>query len=199
MKELTRWELINLYIFKYKYQSYLEIGIRNRWDCYEKVIAFHKEGVDPNPMYGCTHEMTSDEYFKQLDPNKKFDIIFIDGLHIKDQVMKDIINSLNHLNDNGVILLHDCLPLKEEHQFPEDNGSIWNGDVWKAVAELRCTRNDLRIRTINTDYGIGEIKKSFSPLYIPIDTEYLTWNYFEKHKEEMMNIVTPPDLNLLNI
>jgi hypothetical protein len=197
--ELTRWELINLYIFKYKYQSYLEIGIRNRWDCYEKVIAFEKEGVDPNPMDGCTHVMTSDEYFNQIDPNRKFDIIFIDGLHLKEQVMRDIINSLNHLNDNGVILLHDCLPFKEEHQFPEDNGRTWNGDVWKAIAELRCTRNDLSIRTINTDYGIGEIKKLVSPIYTPIDTEYLTWNYFENHKEEMMNIVPPPDLNLLNI
>ena len=58
--------------------------------------------------------MTSDEFFSQ---NKEtFDLIFIDGLHIHEQVLKDIDNSLNVLNENGVILLHDCLPAKIWHQ-----------------------------------------------------------------------------------
>lgn len=198
-KPLMRWELINLFIFKYKFTSYLEIGIHNRWDCFEKIVAFEKEGVDPAPLHGCTHTMTSDDYFRQLDPNRKFDIVFIDGLHLREQVMKDVINSLNHLNNNGIILVHDCLPPTEEHQRREDNGSQWMGDSWKAIAELRTTRSDLSVRTIDTDCGIGEIRKKFSSVYIPSTTDYLNWDYFSKHRDELMNVVRPPDLNLLNI
>ena len=51
--------------------------------------------------------MTSDEYFSKF--KDKFDIIFIDGLHHYEQVKKDIFNSLEILNSNGIILMHDCL------------------------------------------------------------------------------------------
>ena len=82
--------------------------------------------------------MTSDEFFKQNE--KRFDLIFIDGLHEANQVFRDVKNSLNYLNENGVILLHDCNPSIEEHQtFPQSldhnkrHLNIWLGDTWKTV------------------------------------------------------------------
>ena len=54
--------------------------------------------------------MTSDTFFSQIEKALKFDVIFIDGLHTYYQCQKDVVNSLNHLNNNGVIFIHDLLP-----------------------------------------------------------------------------------------
>ena len=57
--------------------------------------------------------MTSDEFFDFLRTNefdRKYDVIFIDGLHKSYQVKKDILNSLQFLNPKGYIVLHDCNP-----------------------------------------------------------------------------------------
>ena len=98
---------------------------------------------------------TSDEFFAQN--NKMFDVIFIDGLHHYDQCLKDVENSLNFLNPNGYILLHDCLPRSIAHQaIPRYRGS-WNGDVWKVIVNLR-TRKNLNTITCKIDMGVGIVK-----------------------------------------
>jgi hypothetical protein len=95
--------------------------------------------------------------------NYKWDVIFIDGLHISHQVEKDILNSLEHLSDDGYILLHDCNPFLYEYDYKrivEDYwGQAWNGTVWKTIYKFLCTREDLDIYTINTDEGVGLIKE----------------------------------------
>ena len=48
---------------------------------------------------------SSDEYFK--NSNEKFDIIYIDGWHEAAQVYKDLNNSWNNLNVNGLIICDD--------------------------------------------------------------------------------------------
>ena len=50
-------------------------------------------------------KLTSEDYFKS---NKnKFDLIYIDGNHLYEFVLNDILNSLNSLNENGMIVLDD--------------------------------------------------------------------------------------------
>ena len=41
---------------------------------------------------------------------EKFDFIFLDGDHSQKTVSSEIPRALNHLNENGVILLHDYFP-----------------------------------------------------------------------------------------
>ena len=48
---------------------------------------------------------TSDKYFDNND--EKFDLIYIDGWHEAPQVYKDICNSWNFLNINGIIICDD--------------------------------------------------------------------------------------------
>ena len=75
----------------------------------------------------------------------------------------------------------------------------WMGDVWKAIARLRVERRDLHIKTIDTDCGISIIKKRRSEPYLPKKADYLTWDYYQNNKAEMMNIVPPPDMTYFNI
>lgn len=151
-KNLYRWDLIQHIIDKYSFKNYLEIGC-DKDQSFSKINIKNKVGVDP--ISGGTIRDTSDNFFKF---NKdKFDIIFIDGLHHHEQVSRDIKNSLNILNQNGFILIHDCLPRSIAHQaVPRYRGS-WNGDVWKSIVEMR-TLDYIDTYTCQIDFGVGVIK-----------------------------------------
>jgi SAM-dependent methyltransferase len=189
---MTRGDIINKFIEKDKYKSYLEIG-SNKKDTFSKIKCDRKVSVDPyfKPMF----KMTSDEYFAQH--KEKFDIIFIDGLHEAEQVWKDVNNALKCLNPGGRIILHDCNPdreflqYKKEYKDVEDNN--WCGDVWKAFVQARMTRDDLSAYVINRDYGVGVLKKDGQTIWhehIPIKD--LTWDYLVENRQELLRLQEPP-------
>ena len=95
--------------------------------------------------------MTSDNFF--CTNQKKFDCIFIDGLHTYEQAKKDVINSINVLNENGMIFLHDCLPKSYFHQATPRSRNTWNGDVWKVIVEYRV-KEDFDTFTCIIDEGV---------------------------------------------
>ena len=90
---------------------------------------------------------------------RKFDLIFIDGLHEAEQVLRDVDNALEALNPNGIILVHDAKPLfADEATFPMPKDIVfWNGTVWKAIAYLR-TKPHFDVATADFDWGIAVIK-----------------------------------------
>ena len=155
-KKFNRWDLIQEIIDKKKYEKYLEIGCDDDL-LFSKINSNKKFGVDPKS--GGNIRKTSDEFF---DTNiEKFDLIFIDGLHEYNQVKKDIRNSLNFLNNDGLILLHDCLPTEMSHQAVPRYRHIWLGDVWKAIVLFRQDPN-LNIYTCKIETGIAVIKKELN-------------------------------------
>jgi hypothetical protein len=180
----SRSNLINYLIGLYGYKSYLEIGVDIGAN-FEQVVCNYKVGVDPANKYEkLTYNITSDEFFAQND--EKFDIVFIDGLHVSDQVIKDIQNSLNVLNPLGTIIMHDCLPNSEAAQSRERLGDHWNGDVWKAFAHYR-KNPDLVMFTVNTDQGLGFIKRGNQVVFdVP---EKLDYSFYVKNANELMNVV----------
>lgn len=174
-----RWDLIEYLINKNKYSDYLEIGC-DEDQLFSKIKIANKVGVDPRS--GGNVRKTSDDFFKEN--KKKFDIIFIDGLHTYDQVKKDIINSIDCLKENGIILVHDCLPESLSKQAVPRYRMIWNGDVWKAIVELR-QREDLEIFTCEMDQGIGVIKKEKNSSILKINKPTIKLkfkDYFENYK-----------------
>jgi hypothetical protein len=150
---ISRWDLINTLINKKNFNSYLEIGCDDDY-AFSKIDVKKKIGVDP--YSGGNFKATSDEFFLQNKDN--FDCIFIDGLHEYDQVYKDILNSLKFLNHDGVILLHDCLPSSVHQQAVPRYKRTWNGDVWKAIVNIR-TNNDYDTVTCKIDQGVSIIRK----------------------------------------
>lgn len=151
--DINRWDLIQKIINLKNFQSYLEIGCDGD-KTFSKIKIKNKIGVDPSS--GGNFRGTSDFFFSQ---NKKsFDCIFIDGLHEYHQVLKDINNSLKVLSENGIILLHDCLPTSLHKQAVPRYRNIWNGDVWKAIVYFRTLEN-IDIVTCKIDQGISAIRK----------------------------------------
>ena len=186
-KDIFRWDLIQFLINKYNYSTYLEIGC-DKNQSFSKIKIPYKVGVDP--ISGGTIRKTSDDFFKSN--KEKFDIIFIDGLHHYEQVIVDINNALSVLNDNGHILVHDCLPRTIAHQaIPRYRGS-WNGDVWKSIVELR-TRKNLEVFTCEIDFGVGVIQKRNNSklLELKIDNfKNLKFKDYYYRNKEFMNVIT---------
>ena len=190
-ENLYRWDLIQYLIDKYSFKKYLEIGCDDDAS-FSKIKIEKKIGVDP--FSGGTIRDTSDNFFK--NNNDFFDIIFIDGLHIYDQVIKDINNSLKFLNKDGFILIHDCLPRTKAHQaIPRYRGS-WNGDVWKAIVEMR-TKKDVETYTCKIDYGIGVIQNKDNTDILNLETQDFSRLKFEeyfKNNSKFMRIVNYEDM-----
>ena len=180
-----RWDLINYLIRKFEYKRYLEIGVQSGM-CFDYVKCDYKVGVDPNENH-VKFKMTSDDFFEQNQDT--FDIVFIDGLHEAPQVFKDIVNALEVLTPNGIIVCHDMLPATELAQRVPRESSIWNGDCFRAFVQLRASRPDLAMCTINSEHGLGVIMNGEQEL-IDIEGIELNWSSFCKNREEWMNTMT---------
>ena len=197
---MTRIDVINKLIKKFGYKSYLEIGIY-RGGCFNSIDVECKRGVDPNPIDFTDDRvsvMTSDEYFKTIPLDKTYDIVFIDGLHDHKQILKDVENSLNHLAENGTIVLHDCNPPTEWHQreISEFDGSgKFNGTVWRGFVEYRSKCKDLNMFVIDCDWGIGVIRRSEKvkfPKFVCNDQDdILSYGWLEKNRQMALNLISP--------
>jgi hypothetical protein len=202
--DVLRYDIINHLIRKNGFGKYLEIGVRNPNDCFNKILCDTKHSLDPciEVDADVNYKLTSDTFFDLLDGGNlnlpfdyTWDVIFIDGLHISNQVDMDISNSLNHLSENGVIVLHDCNPpllshaREDFHDISTPAGGNWNGTVWKAFYKYRSTREDLEMATINTDWGVGIIKKG-SQVCCTFDNPYFEYRKFELNREYYLNLIS---------
>jgi len=179
-----RWELINDIIKNNDYSSYLEIGCFNN-ECFDKINIESKIGVDP--LKGGTIRKTSDDFFETNI--KKFDIIFIDGLHEYSQIKKDILNSIKFLKIGGTILCHDSLPEEYSDQTVPYSLGIWSGDVWKAIVEFR-TLEGLDVCVCTIDRGVSVIKiRSNNNLLSLKNSNYknLNFKFYFKNYSRIMN------------
>jgi hypothetical protein len=183
-----RWDIINQLVSKNGYNRYLEIGVQDANSNYNKIQVEYKQAVDPMQRNLEHFVGTSDAYFAQLPPEEMFDIIFIDGLHHSDQVLRDIDNSLLHLIEGGTIVVHDCIPSTQQQQLRFDNGGAWTGDVWKAIVELKTKRTDLKIRVVDHDWGCGIITRSSNEPLIQVDE--IDWNLFETRRDEVLSVIS---------
>jgi hypothetical protein len=200
-----RHHIINKYIIKENKKSYLEIGIENGYT-FTNVNIDDKIGVDPDPKIESSNiiKKTSDEFFK--DNDKNFDIIFIDGMHQVEYILKDFNNSVKFLNKNGIIFLDDILPINknEQEKIPinpiYENGilkysSPWTGDVWKFMYYLLLNfkdKIDYRVFSHQNYRGVVKIclKENFTILESTLPTinslDYDT--DFKKYKEILCSI-----------
>lgn len=188
---MQRYDIINKLIKKYNYKTYLEIGTQHG-NCFTQIDIPYKVCVDPEKVFNnLTYEMTSDEFFAQ---NKEtFDIIFIDGLHLEHQVTQDLINAAKVLNENGTIVLHDCLP------HSEDFTQVWHsGTVYKSIIQLRCQSAHVELYTVDTDCGCTVVRRGLQELWTKASLEKAKeYSYYAANKKELMNVISVEEFNRL--
>ena len=198
--------------------KYLEIGVENGFT-FINTHFLNKTGIDPDPKYISKvtdsnkfeeiKQMTSDQYFNNLfeynnlseirsvdsdDCLDTFDVIFIDGMHHCENVLRDFNNSCKILNENGFIFIDDCLPLNYNEQLKipvkhyYENGVLkygeeWTGDVWKFIYHLLKNYKDKiqfnYFHNINYRGVISlQIKEKFEVI---VSNEVLNnYNYFDE-------------------
>jgi capsular polysaccharide biosynthesis protein len=108
-------------------------------------------------------QMASDEFFKKHNPflflERRIDLAFLDGMHLIENLLRDFINTERFCDPDGVVLLHDCLPL-DPHMATRDMSDVsrramssqptwWTGDVWKILPILSSYRPDLTVHAFN--------------------------------------------------
>lgn len=208
LKTPERSEIINFLLTLTENENYLEIGVRDPSHNFTKINCKNKYSVDPgiefkdNPV---DFQLTSDVFFEKLEQNNllqfkndiKFDVIFIDGLHISSQVEKDIQNSLKFIKDSGFIILHDCNPPTEFHQRENyyfrnsPAAGFWNGTTWKAFYKYRHIKNLYSI-CFDTDWGVGVFSKKQYPLFNTIhnslENEYYEYHLLNNNRIEYLNL-----------
>ena len=213
LKRPSRTAIINYLLSKVSGETtYLEIGVRNPDHNYNHVIADFKYSVDPgfefkeNPV---DFKMTSDNFFELLSCNKilsseiKFDLIFIDGLHLAEQVDRDITNSMKYIKDNGFIVIHDCNPPTEWHArdsysfFSSPAKDFWNGTTWKAFLKWRFNHS-VNSCCIDSDWGVGILsKKQLIGKSINKMNPFFEFSNFAENRNEYLNLISFNDLNNL--
>lgn len=207
----TRHELINAHTEPT--QSYLEIGVEYGQTFFGVHFAT-KTGVDPShkipdghPASSQIQKKTSDEFFAQMDkfrelfaarknhyiaPNAfvpriraTYDVIFIDGMHQTEYVLRDVNNAVKYLSPQGRIFIDDILPIceNEQQKIPDkhviEDGVMkyveaWTGDVWKLVYYLlKNHRTQFKYKWFNHPNYRGVIML-YDIVYFKIDNSATT-------------------------
>ncbi|MFM7233544.1 MAG: class I SAM-dependent methyltransferase [Flavobacteriales bacterium] len=204
-KRPSRTEIINFILsLKSGHTSYLEIGVCDPTKNFDKIIASEKYSVDPGVEFESNpvdFKLTSDDFFDKLSRGEilssshRFDAIFIDGLHIAEQVDRDIQNALKFLQEDGFVILHDCNPPSEWHAREQYEyrlspaGNLWNGTCWKAFVKWRSNPS-VQSCCIDTDWGVGVLSKKF-PIGAPLKerNEFFEFSHLNERRKEQLNLL----------
>ncbi len=207
-------------------KTYLEIGI-HKGHTFLRVKAKYKIAVDPYYLISTRkkidrafknisnfsakyYKLTSDEFFARPILTRGLDVLFVDGLHTFQQALKDVNNSLLHLNQNGVIIMDDCNPPNEAAAYPADSldhvtslnlpgwTGEWCGDVWKTICYLRSLNKDLNVFVLDCDHGIVIITKGKPENLLNFTDEELNNLAYDNslnHRKEYLNLKDKEFLN----
>jgi len=190
-----RHEIINQIIKARKYKTYLEIGT-DKGDTFSKVNIQNKVCCDPvdnvkkEYNFKINYLMTSDEMFDQFDRNKKFDLIFLDGMHEERYLDRDIINALRHLNKGGLILCHDTIPTNVLYARKYQLGNLiqggWTGNVYKSILKLQ--QQNIKFYTlINVIHGMTIIEYHDNPYELVVPNYLSTEDYYYIFAQDTYN------------
>ena len=188
--------------------GYLEIGVHTGV-LFLHVRAARKLGVDPAPsvptwkrlahpntaLRGRVIRKTSDAFFADLDPARRFDVIFVDGLHSASSACATSTTRSPTSSADGVVLVHDCNPtdpVSAGRAALATGDAGWCGDVWKAIAHLRANREDVLVETLDTDSGVGVVRRGSNPRATgDLDVARLDYADLEARRVELLGLRAP--------
>lgn len=206
-KQPTRTVIINQLIQSLgrKDVHYLEIGVRNPAANFDGIQAAHKYSVDPGVEFKANpvmFQMTSDAFFEKkqagelLSPDLKFDVIFVDGLHLADQVERDIDHALAHLAGDGFVVLHDCNPPTQWHAREAFSCEltparyVWNGTTWKAYYKARGLPG-VQSCCIDSDWGVAVLCRHLRlGTGDPAGNPFFEFQVMADHRQEHLNLMS---------
>ena len=118
-------------------------------------------GVDPRPELHLSVPLpttarivasSSDTFFadhahRLLHPAPE--LAFIDGMHLFEFALRDLIHSEQHMAPWGLVVIDDIFPCHPAQARRRRRTGSWTGDVWKLLPLLREHRPDLTLLCLN--------------------------------------------------
>jgi hypothetical protein len=169
MSEPPYLELLEQIHSRLRPRTYLEIGVNEGHSLRLARSGTRAVGIDPEPRAQHTGEaavfaLTSDDFFAEHDLRRVFesvplDLVFIDGMHLFEFVLRDLINVGRYTVATTTVLLHDCYPISAETATREHLTFLWTGDVWKIVLCLKeyCPEVDVSVVDV-PPAGLGIVR-----------------------------------------
>ncbi|HEY7522030.1 MAG TPA: class I SAM-dependent methyltransferase [Candidatus Limnocylindrales bacterium] len=173
---LSRRKVVQRLLSLYEAPRYLEIGV-SEGATFNNVQAGRKVAVDPAFAFDVQaarasqpnaefHEVTSDAYFGTImGEDDEFDVIFLDGLHVFEQTLRDFTNAIDRLSPTGVILIDDVVPeshfaaigdvevFRTMRRLGRATTASWMGDVYRLVFFIQTFFQQYTYRTIEDNHG----------------------------------------------
>ncbi len=194
-------------------KNYLEIGVENGHIFFRIKSAF-KVAVDPKFQFDFSRrlgksiinpynfnnqyfEKTSDAFFAQdaqrVFSAKKLQLALVDGMHEYQFALRDVENTLRYMQENGVIVMHDCNPQTAgaAGRFEDWEVGEWNGDVWRTIIHLRSQRPDLTVFVLDIDQGLGIVTRQKPDTmldFTPAQIQALTYDELVQNRENWLNL-----------
>lgn len=190
---MNRTDVLNHLAATLNLKTYLEIGVRNPADNFDRVKCGDRTGVDPS--VGGRYDIfqqTSEEFFATLLPGDRFDLIFIDGDHRFAGVADDIANALRCVTPGGFIVMHDCNPQGEAAVVAEkpSGGGPWNGQAWEVWADTNIAGWPYRA-CVDVDHGCGVLRQGLTPLEeMTVVSKRHAWQELAANRAQLLNLVT---------
>ena len=165
--------MLQSFIDCFEQPNYLEVGVEDGFT-FHAIKAARKVAVDPLFRFEVPsarmandleyHQITSDAYFgARSAADKKFDVIFLDGLHTFEQILRDVLNAVECLADDGVIVVDDVWPVSYAASLPgiadmqrvransPDGSEAWMGDVYRVVKFVSTFMQSFRFACTDED------------------------------------------------
>jgi hypothetical protein len=161
---MRRHELLKQLHVLLQPRTYFEIGVREG----ASLTLSRTRSVAVDPFFALDREIrcdvhlvrtSSDEFFARRHPFAHFDeplvdLAFIDGMHLSEYALRDVLNTERYTHPGSVIMIDDMLPRTVEEAGRTRYGSArrgaWAGDVYKIVPVLRALRPDLVVFEVDT-------------------------------------------------
>jgi hypothetical protein len=210
---------INAFSERMRITRYLEVGVETGATFFG-VKADEKIAVDPNFLfdekaYASTRvsfvKQTSDDFFNTYT-GAKFDFVYLDGLHLFEQILRDFTNSLVNSHANTIIMLDDIFPSDIYSSFRDWNETMalrkrlgsssgdWHGDVYKMLFFINDFFPALSFATIDDSLSNRQLavwkkqRASFTPIFNDVRRiAEATYADLLKH-EKVCNLMSEDDV-----
>jgi hypothetical protein len=146
-------------------RTYFEIGVHVGMS----LTLSRTRSVGVDPFFKITREIrcdahlvraTSDEFFARRHPFAHFDepvidLAFIDGMHLSEYLLRDVMNTERYTHAASVVVLDDMLPRSDNEAARDRDGAglakrAWAGDVYKVIDTFRALRPDVVLLEVDT-------------------------------------------------
>lgn len=142
-------------------RTYFEIGVNKG----ASLALSRCRSVAVDPFYQLVREVrcdlhlvraTSDEFFARPHPFAHFDepvvdLAFIDGMHLAEFALRDVMNTERYTHAASVIVIDDMLPRTVPEANRHRETGAWAGDVYKMIDTFRSLRPELVCLEVDTE------------------------------------------------